>query len=149
VARRLGEILFEWSAFAATPLPARSASVPRPTSLTWGRLEGALQVVGVEDWRPGERRTVEVRLRNLSFGRWLCAEAGAGGIALEVSFVGPELHPLGPWIPLPVDLHPLEERSFPVALRRPLGPCRLRIEPHLIGGGGFSSLGGPVWEAAV
>ena len=36
-----------------------------------------------------------------------------------------------------------------VEVRRPPGPARLRIEPHVLGVAGFSALGGPVWEAEL
>jgi glycosyltransferase involved in cell wall biosynthesis len=149
VARTLGELLARWRV-AADPVERRPTSPPRPTSLTWGRFEGALRVLGAERWSPGERREIEVRLRNVSYARWLCADAGPGGVALEVSFVeGAARRAAGPWIPLQTDLEPLAERGFRLTLRRPLGACRLRVEPHVIGAGGFSALGGPVWEAEV
>ncbi|HVS16266.1 MAG TPA: glycosyltransferase family 4 protein [Thermoanaerobaculia bacterium] len=151
VARHLGGILAAWSRAGARDAPEPVApAVRRPTSLTWGRFEGALRVLGAERWSPGERRIVEIRLRNVSFARWLAAEAGPGGLALEVSFVeGSKRRSCGPWLPIQTDLEPLGEAAFRLTLRRPLEDCRLRIEPHVIGAGGFAALGGPVWEAAV
>ncbi|HVS62502.1 MAG TPA: glycosyltransferase family 4 protein [Thermoanaerobaculia bacterium] len=161
VARRLGAILRSWSANGGSgtrpraaderasvgPPPARPA---RPTSLTWGRFEGWLSVRGVEGWRPGERRSLEIELYNASFARWLAAERGPGGLAVEVSLCPERGAPESlPWLPLPVDLEPLEAWRFRLLLRRPLGGCRLRVEPHVAGLGGFSSVGGPVWDALL
>ncbi len=52
-----------------------------------------------------------------------------------------------PWPPLPVDLEPGEEVTLELEVRRPLGRARLRIEPHVLGVAGASTLAGSVWEA--
>jgi len=160
VARRLGAILRSWSPNDGSGAPSRAPShdlapagaarPARPTSLTWGCFEGSLAVRGVEGWRPGERRSLEIELYNASFARWLAAERGPGGLAVEVSLSAEGCEPESPpWLPLPVDLEPLEAWSFRLRIRRPLGRCRLRVEPHVAGLGGFSSVGGPVWDAPL
>jgi len=160
VARRIAEVLRGWSREDASRIVARGSEdlagdrvappVRRPSSLTWGRFEGSLGVRGLDGWRPGERRELEIELYNASFARWLAAERGPGGIALEVRLgaQGEDLAEL-PWLALPVDLEPQRSWRFRVRLRRPLGPSRLRVEPHVEGLGGFSSVGGPVWEATL
>jgi hypothetical protein len=49
---------------------------------------------------------------------------------------------------LPRDVAAGETVELEIAVRRPPEPARLVIEPHVLGGFGFSSLGGPVgrWE---
>jgi glycosyltransferase involved in cell wall biosynthesis len=164
----------EW---AAAPPPAGAgprrdeppAGLPSslPSSMTWGRLAGELEVRGAEPpWPEGERRRLEVVLRNRGFARWLAGGRGPGGIAVVVKLIveGRDLFAGRPWLPLPRDLAPGEEARFTLAVRRPPGPpappwpagvtrlplapdrIRLWIEPHLFGGLGLSQLGGPRWE---
>jgi hypothetical protein len=52
----------------------------------------------------------------------------------------------GRWLSLPHDLAPGEEILLATEVRRPLGPARLHVEPHLFSGGRLSLLGGPSWE---
>jgi glycosyltransferase involved in cell wall biosynthesis len=146
---------------------ATGAEPPRPSSLTWGRLAGDLEVRGAElPWPEGERRRLEVVLRNRGFARWLAGDRGPGGIALVVKLIaeGRDLLAGRPWLPLPRDLAPGEEVRLELDVRRPPGPpappwpagvtrmplapdrVRLWIEPHLFGGLGLSHLGGPRWE---
>jgi glycosyltransferase involved in cell wall biosynthesis len=161
----------EWA--AAPPPAALSAGVHAsgggglPSSMTWGRLAGELEVRGAEPpWPEGERRRLEVVLRNRGFARWLAGDRGPGGIAVVVKLIaaGRDLFADRPWLPLPRDLAPGEEARFTLAVRRPPGPpappwppgvtrlplapdrIRLWIEPHLFGGLGLSQLGGPRWE---
>jgi glycosyltransferase involved in cell wall biosynthesis len=141
-----------------------------PSSMTWGRLAGELEVRGAEPpWPEGERRRLEVVLRNRGFARWLAGDRGPGGIAVVVKLIteGRDLFAGRPWLPLPRDLAPGEETRFTLAVRRPPGPpappwppgvtrlplvperIRLWIEPHLFGGLGLSQLGGPRWERDI
>ena len=139
---------------ASRPLPGGEpapAAAATPTSLTWGRLEGALEVEGTEGWSPGERRELAIRLRNDSRCRFLATRRGVGGIAIEVRLedaadpAGTRPHRV-PWLELPRDLDPGEEQVWRVFLRRPLGPGRLVVEPHVEGGRGFASSGGSRWQ---
>ncbi|HEV7668118.1 MAG TPA: glycosyltransferase family 4 protein [Thermoanaerobaculia bacterium] len=130
----------------------RAAEAPPPTSLTWHEFPGDLSVAGAElPWAPGERRQLTIRLANRGFARWLAGERGPGGLALVVKLFeggegGQDLLSNRHWLALPRDLDPGEETVFSTAIRRPPGPARLRIEPHLFGGLGFSRLSGPWWE---
>lgn len=159
VARQIAEVLHAWSVRPAPGTPGSAgasssrmagAPAPRPTSLTWGRFEGQVAVHGMKGWRPGERRELEIVLYNASFARWLAADRGVGGLALEVMLEAEDgAVETVPWLPLPVDLEPLSSCRFRLRLRRPLGRCRLRVEPHVVGLGGFSTVGGPVWDCPV
>jgi len=130
----------------------RAAEPPPPTSLTWHEFPGDLSVAGADlPWAPGERRELTIRLANRGFARWLGGERGPGGLALVVKMFdggegGEDLLSDRHWLPLPRDLDPGEETVFRTEIRRPPGPARLRIEPHLFGGLGFSRLSGPWWE---
>jgi glycosyltransferase involved in cell wall biosynthesis len=166
------------AAWAAAPPPAALSAgvdVPGsgggpPSSMTWGRLAGELEVRGAEPpWPEGERRRLEVVLRNRGRARWLAGDRGPGGIAVVVKLIaeGRDLFAGRPWLPLPRDLAPGEETRFTLAVRRPPGPpappwppgvtrlplapdrIRLWIEPHLFGGLGLSQLGGPRWERDI
>jgi glycosyltransferase involved in cell wall biosynthesis len=137
----------EWSELP--PPGDRPVDIPAPSSLAWGRLDGALEVEGAElPWPEGERRTLRIRLRNTGFARWLAGEKGPGGVAVVVKlFAGDEdLLEGRPWLALKRDLAPGEETLFTADVRRPPGPAWLWIEPHLFGGLGISKYGGPHWE---
>ena len=131
---------------------ALPAEAPAPTSLTWHEFPGEISVAGAElPWAPGERRELSIRLANRGFARWLGGERGPGGLALVIKLFdggegGEDLLADRHWLPLPRDLSPGEEAVFSTAIRRPPGAARLRIEPHLFGGLGFSRLSGPWWE---
>lgn len=128
---------------------AETAPVPPPTSLTWSELPGALEVRGADSpWPAGERRRLAVRLVNTGRARWLAAERGEGGIALEARLTTREGE-YSSWMRLPFDLEPGAEHEFSFALRRPLGTARLRMLPHVFGISGISLLGGPLWEAEI
>ncbi len=129
-----------------TPEPAQ------PTSMAWKTLPGELEVSGAEaPWPEGQRRRLRIRLANRSAARWLAGERLDGGVAIEVQVHagGHNLRADHRWIGLPVDLEPGEEYVFDFALRRPLGPVRLRILPHVLGFTSFPDLGGPVWDAEI
>ncbi len=146
-------------AFRSLPPPdergtaERGFAEPPPTSLVWSSLPGEIEVAGAErPWPGGQRRQVKICLRNRSAARWLAGRGRpAGGLALEVRIQAGEreLPTKSGWIPMPLDLEPGEEYVFEVALRRPLGPARLRVLPHIFDHGSFAELGGPVWEADI
>ena len=149
-ARAVVEACEEW---AELPPPGDDPGgrpyVPAPSSLAWGKLPGEVEVEGADlPWAEGERRRLDVRLRNTGFARWLAGERGPGGVAVVVKlFVdGEDLLAGRPWLALPHDLAPGEEVRFATEVRRPPGPAHLWIEPHLFGGLGLSKLGGPRWE---
>ena len=148
--RTLIDALERWRGAGEPPATSMRSTVDlgRPTSLTWGDLPSALVVSGVDDWRPGERRILEVELVNTGFATWLPAAAGPGGVALQTSVMvdSADLEQSRPWLPLARPIEPGGSFVFRVELRRPIGPCRLRFEPHVVGSSGFGSLGGAVWE---
>jgi glycosyltransferase involved in cell wall biosynthesis len=123
-----------------------------PTSLTWTAPRGELTVTGAEEpWPPGERRRLQLELRNTGPDRWLPGRSGPGGVALEVQVVEevageePLIDPR-PWIPLPRPVSPGESWQLEVEIRRPVGEGRLRLEPHILGGPSFGAVAGPVWQ---
>ena len=155
-ARLIAEACDEWQAVpgAGAREPAVEVAPPPPTSLTWGALECSLEVRGQENWPEGERREIEIELRNQGVARLLPADQGLiehGGVALQILLEGPREDPLlrRPWLPLPRALEAGDSFTFRVPLRRPLGPSRLRVEPMVLGGAGLRTLGGPAWECAV
>ncbi len=140
--------------FADRSPPGEAPCVAEPmTSLTLPRLDGRIEVRGAEpSWRDGERRWLRVRLENRGAGRWLRYAAGVGGVAIRCQLLdagGGRAGAAQPWHALPRDLGPGEAYEFTVALRRPLGPARLRLEPIVAGGGAAAELGGPVWDSAI
>ena len=130
--------------------------VPGPTSLIWEPLPGELAVEGAEvPWPEGEKRRLRIRLRNTGYARWLAGEQGPGRISVVIKLLidggedrlwGTDFFDGGRWLPLPRDLAPGEEVVLETDLRRPPGPARLWIEPHLVGGVSLSKLGGPDWD---
>lgn len=123
-----------------------------PTSMAWKDLPGELEVAGAEaPWPEGERRRLRIRFANRSAARWLAGERLDGGVAIEVQVFagGQNLRADHRWIGLPVDLDPGEEFVFDFSLRRPFGPVRLRILPHVLGFTSFPDLGGPVWDTVI
>lgn len=138
---------------ASRKAPVASEDRPkRPTSLTWGRLDAVVEVAGTADWRPGERRCIEVTLRNVGFARWRRGDAGPGGVAVAVELWDVnrdlDLRSGEPWLSLPRDLDPGEHVTLKLSLRRPLGAAELRVSPHVLGGRSFER-GGPLWQQAV
>lgn len=128
------------------------ARTPPPTSTTWGSFPGRLEVAGAErPWAEGERRRLRLTLENRSPALWLAGERGPGGVVFELQLRTPagDLMAGRPWPPLSRDLPAGERGEVTVEVRRPPGPARLRIEPHVLGLAGFSTLGGPVWEAEL
>jgi glycosyltransferase involved in cell wall biosynthesis len=149
-ARAVAAACEEWAELPpAGDDPRQRPDVPPPSSLTWGWLPGEIEVAGAEPpWPAGERRRLEVRLRNTGFARWLAGERGPGGVAVAVELLadGADLLADRPWLPLPRDLAPGEEARVAAEVRRPPGPAELRIALHRFGGSGLSKLGGPRWE---
>ena len=135
------------------PFPELGLAEPEPpTSMAWKTLPGELEVQGAEPpWPEGERRKLRIRLANRSAARWLAGERLDGGVAIEVQVLadGHNLRADHRWIGLPVDLEPGEEFVFNFELRRPMGPVRLRVLPHVLGFTSFPDLGGPVWDAEL
>ncbi len=114
----------------AEPPGDRPAAPPPPTSLTWSPA-GRITVDGAaRPWPEGERRLLRVTLTNSGPARWLAAWRGEGGIALRLGLDTPEgdLLAARPWLPLPRDLAPGESHLLEVAVRRPPGPARLRLD---------------------
>jgi hypothetical protein len=107
-----------------------------------------MEVLGTaEPWPEGERRRLGIRLANRGESRWRPGEDPDGGVAVEVRLsTGGGTPAFAVWLRLPLGLDPGGEHLFELALRRPLGPARLRIEPHVLGHQGFAGLGGPIWE---
>ena len=127
-------------------------AVPAPSTIAWHQMPGEIEVLGAEPpWPEGERRRLSIRLRNTGFARWLAGGRGPGGIALSLKLFadGEDLLAGRRWLALPKDLAPGEEARFEAEVRRPPGPARLRVEPHLFGGLSFSFLGGPWWEGEL
>ncbi|MEM6705253.1 MAG: hypothetical protein AAF690_21210 [Acidobacteriota bacterium] len=124
----------------------------RPTTLTYASVPSALEVTGLEGWRAGERREIEIVLHNRGFATWLPASAGPGGVAVEVQLLGDDGRDLRAgesWLPLPRAVAPGERCSLRLRLRKPTQPSRLRIEPQISEGASFSALDGDSWESAI
>ncbi len=149
-ARAVVEACLAWR---RSSVPELGVAEPEPpTSMAWKTLPGKLEVDGAEaPWPEGERRRLRIRLANRSVARWLAGERLNGGVAIEVQVLadGENLRADHRWIGLPVDLDPGEEFVFNFELRRPLGPVRLRVLPHVLGFTSFPDLGGPVWDAEI
>ena len=140
--------------FAELEPPGDAAfEMASPSSLTWRRLSGNLEVLGAEGpWPEGERRRLRVQLRNDGFGRWLrTREKRLGGVWVELHW---RSHLRQPdrgtrWLPLQRDLAPGEAVEMEIEIRRPLGVRYLIVEPHLLGVAGFNALGGPSWVSEI
>ncbi|HEV8630792.1 MAG TPA: hypothetical protein VGV61_10780, partial [Thermoanaerobaculia bacterium] len=137
-------------AAAAPPGPA-PADAFAASALVWERLAGEVEIAPLAGWAPGERRTLDVTLRNTGDTRWLAATRGRGGMAIWVEVLGDGLRVVDhlPWIELPRDLAPGEAHTFTVTLRRPLGMALLKVVPRLVGLGDARHYGGPLFEAEV
>ncbi len=134
------------------PPDRKPLRVPPPTSMAYRKLDGELEVTGHEaPWPDGERRTLRVRLTNTGAATWLGGGRGAGGVALQLVLLsrGEDLLADQAWPALSCDLAPGESEEFEILVRRPLGPARLRVEPHVLGASGFNVLGGPTWESEI
>jgi hypothetical protein len=135
----------------AEPPGASVYRAGQPTSLTWGQLSAEIEVQGWEPpWPGGERRRLGIRLVNTGNALWLPGEA-PGGILVEVRLVGPRGDVLAgrPWLPLPAAVEPGGEQVLSLEVRRPLGPSRLYVEPHVVGGHGFDLGGTFTWGREV
>ncbi len=149
-AEAIFESLEEWSRIPFAPPAALPAPhPPPPTSLTWGWLPGRIDVEGGDPpWPDGERRSLELVVRNTGFATWLSSRDQEGGVVLR-----PQLWSRGrdlllgrPWIPLPRDLPAGGACRIPFALRRPVGPARLQFEPQLVGGASMTCLGATAFD---
>jgi hypothetical protein len=131
----------------------RPVHSPRPTSLVWRQLTGALEVEGLDmPWPAGAARLIRIRLRNTGFARWLSADRGPGGVMIELHWRA-QLADQGAgrqWLELPRDLRPDESIELKVRLRRPNENANfLIIEPHVKEVGGFNTIGGPHWSLGL
>ncbi len=146
-------ILAACSAWCLTAPVESSASLPTPTSLLHREMSGGLEVLGADlPWPAGERRKLRIRLKNRSQARWLASERNDGGLALEVQVQTSSHHGNDDrWLPLPFDLEPQAEHLFELDLRRPLGPVRLRVVPHVLGHPQLEEFTTfpPVWERDI
>ncbi len=149
-ARAVAEALVDWSSMPeetpTSPPPPRPSP---PTSLTWGWLPGRIEVEGcARPWAEGERRGVQIVVTNTGFATWLAGRHADGGVVLEPQLWSGarDLFQGRPWIPLPRDLAPGETCRIGLELRRPLGPARFRLEPHLFGGGSMTLCGAPAFD---
>jgi glycosyltransferase involved in cell wall biosynthesis len=134
------------------PPDRKPLRVPPPTSMAYRRLDGDLEVTGHEaPWDDGERRTLRVRLTNTGVATWLGGGRGAGGVVLQLVLLSGDQDLLADqaWPALSGDLEPGESEEFEILVRRPIGPARLRVEPHVLGASGFNVLGGPTWESEI
>lgn len=140
----------EWA--TAAPLGGDPPPPRPPTTRTWGKVEGEIELLGLSTWAPGTMAELELVLRNRGQARWLAADRGPGGVMLEVrleeegSTRPRDLLAEAPWRGLAHDLAPGEELRLPLTLRRPAGPARLVVTPHVVGVGSFAGLGGPSLE---
>lgn len=131
------------------PAPAREEV---PTTLAWTAVEARLEVSGAEEpWPAGSRRRLRLRLMNRGPARWLAGGSGPGGLAMQAALLEEsssdadrDLLAGRPWIPLPRPVDPGDAWELEVEVRRPPGPCRLRFEPHVLGGPGLG--GAAVWQ---
>jgi glycosyltransferase involved in cell wall biosynthesis len=142
------------AAMREAPPPARETDAvvaPPPTSWTWRKIAGRLDVEGAQSpWPEGERRRLTIRLRNHGPARWLAARHALGGTAIVCQLFdegGADLLARDPWLALERDLEPGEGTSFQITVRRPVGRARLRIEPRILGRQPMWQLGGPAWES--
>ena len=149
-ARAVAEALVDWSRTPEeTPISPPPPRPSPPTSLTWGWLPGRIEVEGCErPWAEGERRGVEIVVTNTGFATWLAGRHADGGVVLEPQLWSGDrdLFKGRPWIPLPRDLAPGETCRIGLDLRRPIGPARFRLEPHLFGGGSMTLCGAPAFD---
>jgi glycosyltransferase involved in cell wall biosynthesis len=124
----------EW---AELPPPGPApASVAPPTSLTCCELGVELAVEGAEaPWPAGERRRLVVEAINPGPVRWLAAERGPGGVALEVRLTSTAgALPQPRWLPLPRDVVAGGRTRFELLLRRPPGPAQLTLGLRVLEG---------------
>ncbi|MGE0641700.1 MAG: glycosyltransferase family 4 protein [Thermoanaerobaculia bacterium] len=112
------------------------------------RVPGRIEVRGVDDWAPGERRELRVEVRNESRYRWLPSHELPGGVIFEVQLfaAGRDIYRGRPWLSLPQALEPGESRTFALELRRPDGAARLLIKPTLHVEEGHRPLGAWEWD---
>jgi|CXWL01.1.fsa_nt_gi glycosyltransferase involved in cell wall biosynthesis len=136
------------------------AEVPAASSLVWSELPLSLAVRGAESpWPAGTARELAIEVVNTGIARWLAGRRGAGGVAVEVALLTADSDLLAdrPWLDLPRDLAPGERHVFTTHVRRPPGPARLRVTPHVLGRASFDALSPivtatsarPVWESAL
>ena len=99
----------------------------------------------------GTARQLTIRIHNTGHARWLAGHKGDGAVVLEIQLRTSDRDHLAlrPWPGLPIDLSPGESTEIQVLLRRPIGPCTIRVEPHVLGVSGFSTLGGPSLEQEI
>jgi glycosyltransferase involved in cell wall biosynthesis len=134
-ARAMAAAVAELATFE--PPGAAAPAVPSRTSLTDSRPAIALEVAGLDGWRPGERRTLEVAIENRGDSTWLPSPEDPGGVSFEVQlWVDGIDRWRGPWLKLAAPLVAGERRTLPLPARRPLGRARLLIKPKIATAGG-------------
>lgn len=119
---------------AALAPPGDLVPVPPPRASTaTSRPRGAIQVEGLEGWRPGERRRLSVTVENRGPGVWLPSREVPGGVLFEIQlWIDGVDRWLGrPWLTLAAPLAPGESRELSFELRRPLAAARLLVKPKV------------------
>ncbi|KAB2956093.1 MAG: glycosyltransferase family 4 protein [Thermoanaerobaculia bacterium] len=114
--------------------PGDRVPVPPPiTTALYPRERGELRVEGFRGWRRGERRQLEIVVRNTSRYRWLPSHVAPGGVMFEVQLweAGRDLWSSRPWLGLPAPLDPGEERRWTIEIRRPRAGSRFLVKPKI------------------
>lgn len=148
-ADRMVESVAELARYA--PLaPERPRPGPGSTALHV-RAPGRIEVERADDWTPGEKRQLEVRVTNVGRHRWLPSQANPGGVIFEVQFHsgGRDLYAGRRWLTLSHPLDAGESRSFTLELRRPEESARLLIKPMVMLAEGHRPLGSWEWDRWV
>jgi hypothetical protein len=131
------------------PPHGRQVAVPQPSSLTWRRIDGDLEVHGHEaPWEEGERRRLAIDLTNRGPARWL--PSGPGSVSLDIELLDAAGHRLVgvSSVGLPAEVASGDSVELTVDVRRPPGPTLLRIESR-VGDGSMKRIGGMRWESAI
>ncbi len=118
--------------------PGKEPVVSPATSALRQRLRGTIAVDGLEALEPGQRGEIRIRVRNEGDEVWLPSHEVPGGVLFESQLlVGRrDLQAGRPWLVLERELSPGEERTFRLALRRPLESSRLVVRPAVARGDG-------------